>query len=577
MGRIIKLPEDVVNRIAAGEVVERPASVVKELVENSLDADANYIEISLLAGGKELISVSDDGVGMSPEDAILALERHATSKIHNSDDLTAISTLGFRGEALPSIASVSFFELITRPHDLPLGTRIVVDHGELLERCESGAKRGTTVIVRELFSKIPARRKFLKSDRSELEQCIDVVTKLAIPYFSVGFRLEHSGSEILYLPPSSSEKERILSLFGDEIQAELIPFDKVVGECHIYGVACPRSFHRPRPDRQFFFLNRRPIKSGLLSAAVKRAYENLIPPKRHPVVFLFIEVPPELVDINVHPAKLEARFRREEVTFGSVVQALREVIGGTPSPVKSQIPFVLGEKQPSLLNPQNLEFPLPQRQFPGTKIRPNDEDLMGVLEKLTSSMEVSISEPKPKFLQLNNTYIIVETSGGILLIDQHAAHERVIFEKIMSAFENEDVVSQKLLFSAAVKLSPQAMQRVVTLWDLLLSLGFELEVVDQTTIHILAMPMFIKGDVAQLLSEVIAELGDLGDGKNIKREIATAIACKSAIKAGQTLSEDEMSALFDQLFATDDPFHCPHGRPTTVKFTLSQIEKMFGR
>lgn len=577
MGKIIKLPEDVVNRIAAGEVVERPASVVKELVENSLDAGANYIEISLLAGGKEFISVSDDGVGMSPDDALMALQRHATSKIQSSDDLTSISTLGFRGEALPAIASVSFFELITRPNDLHLGTRILVDNGELLERHETGAKYGTTVVVRELFSKIPARRKFLRSDRAELEQCLDIIIKLAISYFTVGFRVEHSGNEILYIPPSSNERERIFSLFGDEIGDELIPFDRVVGEYHIYGFACPRSLHRARPDRQFFFVNRRPIKSGLLSVAIRRAYENLIPPRRHPLVFLFIDVSPEFVDVNVHPAKAEVRFRREEMVFGLVVQVLRESVGGMPSPANFTAPFVLTDKESLPLHSQHLEFPLSKRASPGVKFKPVEQDIIEVLEKLTSPTDSFVSEPRPRFLQVNNTYIVAETSGGVLFVDQHAAHERIIFERIMSAFEKEDIISQKLLFPVVARFSPQVMQKIVSLWDLLFSVGFELEAVDQATLKILAIPMFIRGDAVQFLNEVISEVYDLGEVKDIRREIAVSMACKSAIKAGQTLSDEEISVLFDQLFAADDPFHCPHGRPTVVKFTISQLEKMFGR
>jgi len=584
MGRIKKLPDHVANRIAAGEVVERPASVVKELIENAIDAGATYIEIALTQGGKELVQITDDGSGMTREDVVLAIERHATSKISDVDDLESITTLGFRGEALPSIASVSLTEIVSRTADSELGYRVLIDHGEINEQGEFGARIGTTVSVRQLFGKIPARRRFLKSDRAEVARCNLWIIRISLIHPEISFRVETDERESFYTPAVGTYMERIEQIFGAEFAGQLLEIEYIAGDYHVFGYAGDRTLHRARASEQYFFLNGRSIKSILVSGALKRAYSGLIPPGRHAVAFLFIEAPPGLVDVNVHPAKMEVRFRREDAVFGTVFKAIANVIGSSASPAAKPHPQAI-LSPPLDSQPMNLDFPQPNRPMPGQKIRPNtiEEDLSSLTEQIVSNShkkETGVEKvyETPKFIQILNTYIVVPTSDGMLLIDQHAAHERVLFERVMESLDSENSLGQRFLIPVEFVFPLHLMPVLAKFLDRFAALGFEIEIASQDRVRILAVPSFVK-DIAlrELLQEIIEEISEGQNTPTVSKNFAASIACHSAIKGGQKLSEDDMRSLFEALFASDYPYHCPHGRPTMIKFDPLQLEKMFGR
>ncbi len=576
VGKVIKLPEEVANRIAAGEVVERPASVVKELLENSLDAGANYIEIFLLRGGKELVQVVDDGEGMSPEDALLALQRHATSKITSAADLEAITTFGFRGEALPSIAAVSVLELVTRKRGSSAAFRVVVDNGEVVEEVETNAPPGTSVSVRELFAKLPARRRFLKSDQTEHSQCLQWITRLALASPQVTFRVEADGRECLYLPAVSDYASRIGQLFGDELLERLLEISHEEGDYSVFGFVGERTLHRSRTSDEYFFLNGRPVRSSLLTGALHKAFAGLLPPRRYPVAFVFVDAPPELVDVNVHPAKLEVRFRREEAVFGAVYRAIAKAVGERPLPAAKPKPSVL-VPPPSA---QMLRLDLPQSVRPPRQSAPGIErEIADLVSRIASDVEVEPRQAEPQFLQIHEAYIVVQSRDGMLVIDQHAAHERILYERTLRALEESAKQGQRLLFPVEVHIAPHWAPVLTKLLPKLAAVGFEIEIVDQNTARLLSVPSFVhNADYAELVRDVLEELSEYNpESPGIVRRLAASIACHAAIKAGQKLSQDEMGALFDALFECEDPYHCPHGRPTVVKFTVAELERMFGR
>jgi len=584
MNHIIKLPDWVANRIAAGEVVERPASIVKELVENSIDANATYIEIILKNGGKEFIQITDDGEGMSSEDVLMSIQRHATSKIHDADDLESITTMGFRGEALPSIASVSSTEIVSRQIKSDIGFKVLIDNGEIIEQYEAGAPKGTTVTVSGLFDKIPARKRFLKSDKSELSRCSLWITRLALANPGISFKVESDERETFYTPATGTYLERIEQIFGSEFAEQLLPIEYNSTEYTIYGFVGDRTLHRARATDQYFFLNSRAIKSALISAASKRAFFNFIPPRRYLVAFIFIECPPEFVDVNVHPAKIEVRFRREESVFGAVYRAISNAIGTKPSPAAQPSPQ-FDITPPIDSQPMRLDFPQPKRKSPGVKIRPNPTlagqqlgTLVNQIIDSTREQQYSLDTSQPKFLQIMNTYIVTTTLDGVLLLDQHAAHERVLYEKVVESLEQESSFGQRLLFPFDVFLPTHWMPTLMQFIKDFANVGFEIEIISNDKVKILSVPSFVRNqDYGALLMDIMREISEGGRMPEITKSFAASIACHSAIKAGQMLTQEDMESLFDALFACDDPLHCPHGRPTVIKFTTAQLEKMFAR
>ncbi|MCK5833392.1 DNA mismatch repair endonuclease MutL [bacterium] len=579
MSDIVVLSEYVANRIAAGEVVERPASVVKELVENSIDADATRIEILVEEGGKNLVVVTDNGYGIAPNQIYLALTRHATSKISDADDLRHINTLGFRGEALPSIASISRIEIISRNIANELGAKAIIDHGKILDLNEVGAQIGTTVRVAELFYNTPARRKFLKTAITEFGHVLDICERVSAAYPRVAFVLKHGSKVHMDFPRVNTYKERLIALWGSERVSEMKEIEAGEPGVAVFGFAAPPNIHWGSRRNIRFVLNGRPIESKTLSAAIKRAYEGTLPSGQFPQVMLYLEVDPELVDINVHPMKLEVRFRRTDSIFKAVTRAISSAIEAKADghffdiirkPGSFSSDFTMRSPQNA---PANFDFESPQRE-------------KAITEHEIFSTPTFYNPPRndrdegvlPAFWQIHRTYIFAETKGGIIIIDQHAAHERILYEEILERLHKEPGVGQRLLFPIAIKLNGFQETTLDESRESLESLGFEFGPTAPGHILVEAVPQEIPhfGEGKALL-EMLDDIADGGAGSSAIEEFAALAACHMAIKAGDKMTSEEMAYLFDRLFATQSPYTCPHGRPTIVKISIDELEKRFER
>lgn len=577
--RIRILPDHIANQIAAGEVVERPASVVKELVENSLDAAAVRLEIDVRNGGKTEIRVVDDGTGMERQDALLAIDRHATSKIRDEDDLRSISTLGFRGEALPSIAAVSRFELETAPVNGETGTRIRVHGGKVVDVKEVARQRGTTVRVRSLFYNMPARAKFLRSAAAETRAISEAVTSLALANLSTAFRFASNDRELLNLPRTGELLDRIADIWGEELADTLIPIDDATEGLRIAGLVQRPAATRPGSRRVYLFVNGRPFVDRFIVRAAEEAYRTTIPRGHRPSLFLYLDLPPGLVDVNVHPAKAEVRFRDKMGAESAVTRAVRTALEGLESapsavlgpgssqlvPSSRRVVRAATERQGSG-RPQ-LAFFVPQGQEDGSAEAGREDDR---------------PVPRRAMWQVHDAYILAETASGLIIVDQHSAHERVLFERLMAAFESGGAASQRLLFPITIRLSAAEFQAVEELAGILSRAGFELEPFGSHTVIIHAVPRPHEAfDGERCFREMVEELthgSELVDSaRNQHERVAKSFACKAAIKAGQPLSEGEMAELFDQLFATELPGHDVHGRPTILRLTLEELARRFGR
>ncbi|MDQ3605207.1 MAG: DNA mismatch repair endonuclease MutL [Gemmatimonadota bacterium] len=581
--RIHILPDTLANQIAAGEVVERPASVVKELVENALDAGASRVEVAVRNGGKTEIRVTDDGSGMGREDALLSLDRHATSKIREPRDLAAISTLGFRGEALPSIASVARLSLETADREGE-GTRLVVTGGKLTAVEACARRRGTTICVRNLFFNTPARAKFLRSVAAEMRAISEVVTTLALAYPATAFRLDSNGRELLDLPAVPDVRGRIAALWGEQAARELIPVTHREGSIVLTGRVQRPNSATPGTRRAYLFVGSRSFSDRSLLRAAERGYRTTIAPGVRPSLFLFLEVADGEVDVNVHPTKAEVRFRDPNSVERVIEEGVRAALGTLasaphlarsateasaaapapeappPPPEEEQITlFVAGQPVPADDAAEHAENgPLPTGSAP--------------LPELS----------RPAMWQVHNTYILAETRGGLIIVDQHSAHERVLYEQLMQHWANGGAASQRLLFPITLRLSPSEYALVEELSSLLARAGFEVEPFGSRSIIVHAVPNpHPYFDAERCLREMVAELTDgspLVDAARTQHQrIALSFACKAAIKAGQRLSQQEISELFDRLFATELPYHDIHGRPTIVQLSLSELHQRFGR
>ena len=604
--RIRILPDRVANQIAAGEVVERPASVVKELVENALDAGSRRIDVALRGGGKTEIRVADDGTGMEREDALLALDRHATSKIREAEDLHRVSSFGFRGEALPSIAAVSRFELETAPEGGGAGTRIRVRSGRIQSVDEVARRPGTTVTVRALFGDLPARAKFLRSASAETRSCSEAVTLLALSNLETAFHVESNARPVLDLPRADSLRLRAADLWGPETASEMLAADRTSGEVRVAGLV-------QRPDaagrgtgRRHLFVNGRPFQDAGLHRIVDEAYRTTVPGDVRPAFLLYLSVPPRTVDVNVHPAKAEVRFRERTEIEAAVREAVRIALAGLESaaPVGSA-PAVRererggsgqeeGRGGPRAPGGPGRE-PAPGREptpgrGPEAGARPSQLALFvpGGGEGSAEGEEgdagpAADRAAPPELWQLHDRYILASVRDGLLLIDQHSAHERVLFEAVMRRFEDEGRgSSQRLLFPITLRLDPAEYSAVEELSGLLRRTGFELEPFGDRTVIIHAAPQPHPGfDAERCFREMIEELTHgsalVDSARNQHERIAKSLACKGAIKAGQPLSRAEMAELVDRLFATELPGHDVHGRPTILRLTLDELERRFGR
>jgi len=655
MGRIHVLSENVANKIAAGEVVERPASVVKELLENALDAGARRIRVSVEAGGKKLIQITDDGCGMVRDDAMLAFERHATSKIRNADDLLNVATLGFRGEALPSIASVSRLRLETHAPEDAAGTVIEIAGGKILTVEEAGLPLGTCITVRDLFFNIPARRKFLKAESTELSHIASLVTHYALAHPEMHWELHSATHAILVAPPVPDHAQRIYQVFGKETLDQLIPLaallpleriglpkpppwrrseseeleEVVNGEVKLHGFISRPEIQKLNRTSIFIFVNGRLIRDRLVQHALTEAYRNIIPPTVYPVVLLFLEMPPTEVDVNVHPSKVEVRFRQSAVLHDFIRDSVRArlmqsrpvpsfmtEIRATPSASPSLTPsardvgsselhipeadaaFALRTQDPppftaplqfegsgftveanaaipvARFGPQTFGSAAAPSAVRGNGCSPEvaDEDAPAGLESLASLKPVA---------QIRDSFIVAINPQGLWIIDQHVAHERILFEKICKQRLAESPERQQLLMPLIVELTPGQMAVFAEVSDELNRNGFEVEPFGSRTIAVKTTAAGVSAsDVEHLLHEILEQFEREEQVLNLDRirtNIAASIACHAAIKVNMPLEQNKMEWLLAELAKTDCPMSCPHGRPVVLRYSVKDIQKAFKR
>jgi DNA mismatch repair protein MutL len=659
MGRIRVLSDQVANKIAAGEVVERPASVVKELLENSLDAGATRIRIDVEAGGKKLISIQDNGCGMVQDDAMLAFERHATSKIHDVDDLLGISTLGFRGEALPSIASVSRLQLETRTPEEHAGTRVEIAGGKLLKVEEAGVPPGTVITVRDLFFNVPARKKFLKAESTELSHIATLVTHYALAHPDKHFELHSVTNAILVAPPVKSHSERIYQVFGKETLNQLIPIaaesdlERVglpephpwrrepdyeapaPGKVRIHGFISKPELQKLNRNSIFVFVNGRLVRDRLVQHALAEAYRNILPPTVFPVVLLFLELPAAEVDANVHPAKTEVRFRQQAFVHDFVRDSVRAALmkarpvpeftreitanptarsglspGAIPSGFPPGVPMAqVHENQILALAPHELPPLTANLEFGGsTHIAGNAAAPAAVFSPsaiTTAELRIRVSHsgncaPLPDISddgqsgddapqlsrlqplgQIRDSFILAVDQEGLWIIDQHVAHERVLFEKVLKQRTAENVEQQRMLMPMIVELTPGQQIVFAEISDELRHNGFEVELFGSRTIAVKASPAGIEAsDIERMLHELLDQFEREQQTENleaVQHRIAASIACHAAIKVNTPLEQNKMEWLLTELAKTECPMTCPHGRPVVLRYSLKEIQKAFRR
>ena len=564
------LEPQVVAKIAAGEVVERPASVVKELVENSLDAQATHITVELEAGGLGLIRVSDDGHGILPHEMTLALLRHATSKISDIDDLESVATLGFRGEALPSITAVSRLTLYSRPTGSDLGQEVEVRWGEVAQPTTAGGPVGTTVTVRGLFDNVPARRKYLRTPGAEAARIGDLISRLALAFPEVQFRLRHDGRETLLSPGNGSWSDSLAAVYGVQVAQGMLQASwELEGEGYsAWGFVSSPSLHRANRSYITFLINRRLVQSRTLSYALEEAYQGFLPQRRYPLAVLCLQVPPAQLDVNVHPAKREVRLSQEGKAFTVVQRSVRAALVGS-----SPVPEIrVGEVYTAAASTSATR---PTSFFPATPFASDPAATQAALEGPASSRA---SLPVLRVVgQVQDTYVVAEGPDGLYLLDQHAAHERVVFERICAA-SGEGRLPRLLLEPQSVELTVAQEEMVRTSQELLQRYGFILEPFGDRTYLVRAVPEVAWGsDPGRALTEVLDLAASQGMLKGQEEALSASIACHSAIRAGQKLTIPEMEELVRQLGESDNPHTCPHGRPTTMHISAHHLEREFGR
>lgn len=573
--RIRRLPPELANQIAAGEVVERPASVVKELVENAVDAGARRISIAMEFGGKSLIAVEDDGEGMSPEDARLALERHATSKIATASDLAAIRTLGFRGEALPSIASVSRFRLRSRARGALAGAEIRVEAGRESGVREVGAAEGTLVEVRDLFFNLPARRKFLKADTAEAAQVSRLVTQLALGYPEVGFVLKSADRLLIETPPAGSIEERFHQIYGE--RPDLVAVMKDAAGISVRGFVAALAEHGPVRGPQHVFVNRRMVRDRTITHAIQQAYSVATIKERSPEVHLFIELPPDKVDVNVHPTKAEVRFLEQGLVHEVLRRAVIDALGTGAAPELTLTPAA----EPVAAAPLSLGLGIPS---------PPAASLFGGPPAWTPdsapppSPRESVAQllrPMVPLGQFRNTFIIAVDDDGVAIIDQHVAHERILFEQISERLTSRALESQRLLTPIVLDLRPGDHQTLLQREADLRVLGFDVQDFGGTSLQVTAVPALLEWARSEAaLRAVAADLDGLAPGASVNdalRRMAATMACHAAVKANDPLTREKMQYLLDELRRTAHSSVCPHGRPVVLRITRREIEKNFER
>ena len=590
---IRRLPETLINRIAAGEVVERPASALKELVENAIDAGASHIHVRLSEGGLAMIEVSDDGCGMRPDEIELALERHATSKLPD-EAIEMVETLGFRGEALPSIASVSRVTIESRPQGIADGWKRVVDNGVMIAEGPAALPPGTRVRVEQLFEKIPARRKFLRSPRSEWAAASDVVRRLAMARPDLGFTLEHDGRRTLHVQAGETLEARVAQLVARELAGNSVEVDLFRGDYHLTGIAGLPTYNRGVADHQYLFVNGRPVKDRLLIGAVRGAYADMLARDRHAVLALFLQVPASEVDVNVHPAKSEVRFRDPALVRGMVVSGLRHALS-TGDQRSAQAPsasaMAAWQAEPIAPPPPASQGSMFSQQWrsetrvsdAGPAWRGYEQSVMAPLQGRAEPVVEAARHPLGIARgQISNTYIVAEAEDGLVIVDQHAAHERLVLERLRAAGAGQGTApAQALLIPEVVELEEVACDRLEEAARKLAEFGLALERFGPNAMLVRALPAALaKGDPAKLVADVADDLAHHGDalllGEKLDLVLAT-MACHGSVRAGRQLSVAEMNALLREMEVTPRSGQCNHGRPTWVKLAHGDIEKLFGR
>ena len=610
--KIEVLSPDVANKIAAGEVVERPSAVVKELVENALDAKANRIVVEIENGGRKLIRVSDDGTGMNREDAKLSVQRHATSKVRTAKDIDTIRTLGFRGEALPSIAAVSNFELVTCDRVLEEATKIQIAGGLNTEVTEAGRGPGTTISVKNLFYCVPARAKFLKTTATELSHIGRFIYSISLAWPNVGFKYVIDGNERFSLPPqletvpfSDALKNRLIQLRGDEFAESLIPINYSFEEYSVTGFITNWTKNVLTKQEFYFFVNDRPVYCRWLASVVKRAYGSLLSREYFPYVFIFLNLNPEAVDVNIHPAKREVRFGKEFAVQSAISTAIMNALktrSSAPSVEFSNLsaPETRGGSAKTtsakVFKPANPRDPVTNRLTVEEWKKLYGKKTEKTKEEAEPSIKIKRTEEKPaeKFISVEDkiraigqaagAYIIAEISGvrnGLVLIDQHAAHERINFDIFLKSMETEISTKQALLLPVTVQLTSEQSAIITENLTELCNAGFGIEIFGADTFKIDAVPNNVEtGDLESLLIDISNDFLESGKStrvEEIRKKLALLLVCRNSIKFNQILSIKEMQALVEQLLATTTPWTCPHGRPTMIVLPFDEIEKRFGR
>lgn len=638
--RINVLNSETTNKIAAGEVVERPSSVVKELVENSIDAASKNITIEIVDGGQKSIKITDDGIGIHPDDIECAFKPHATSKIESIEDIYKISTMGFRGEALPSIASVSNIALKSRREEFDFGKEIAIEGGKIDNINEVGCSRGTVIEVRNLFFNVPARQKFLKSSQREAALISDIIMRLALANSNISFKFFKNGKKSFATYCTDDLSETIRSLYGKEVYNNIISFEKHSDIASVHGYIGNSEISRGSRNRQSIFVNKRLIKSKMITAAVENAFKSFLTINKFPFFVLFIDIYPEYIDVNVHPTKSEIKFQQDrsifKLVFDGVHEALRnsfrdtfnisfeeEILPKAPfkdddnikditvnnNKVDDGVHSKIQNEMVEMVDSKIAQIPIDLKSIHSQKennILNNDEkyskidyntsykkefvkeDDIKTTDGLICEKEthINIESRTPKFQELrvigqfNRTYIIAEANKELYLIDQHAAHEKILFEKFRKEIACRKVVSQILLAPVVKELMPEDFICFVENKDIFKSAGFNIEVFGDNTISIREVPIILgKPDIKSFFMEILDNLKDLGSGKaaDVKYNAIATMACRAAVKAHDELSEEEMKYLLNDLRYIDEPFTCPHGRPTIIKFTLGELEKKFKR
>jgi DNA mismatch repair protein MutL len=570
------LPEILSNKIAAGEVVERPASVVKELIENAIDAQSTQVVVEVKKGGRALIRVSDNGVGMERDDALLAIERHATSKIYDESDLFSIATLGFRGEALPSIASVSDMEIVTRAESADAGTRIIVKGGAIKEVSEVGAAKGSMISVNRLFFNTPARRKYLKTDQTEMGHISDTVARTAIAWPHIHFKFFHNGRAMANWGPTPNPLHRIAHVLKGDLQDHLHEVDAHDGDVHAHGFVASPDITRTTSRGLHVYVNHRFVRDKVLHHAIMEGYAGRLMKGKFPVAVLFVTLPPDQVDVNVHPTKSSVRFAAPRQVHGAIAKGVAETLRVLDRPAWGQRPQLRPAHRPHryTIFPSRGEIrepavsPQPMPSSPPRQATPRLWE-----DKPFSSLRI--------IGQLHNTYLVCESEDGLVLIDQHAAHERVVFEALKSGYSDSATATQGLLIPETLELSHREASILDTLLKDLGDIGVGIEPFGGRTYLIRSVPDILAGKPAgPLVMEIIEKVAEIGLASGLHRSVDECLiimACHGAIRARERLSNEQMKTLLRQLDGLDNATHCPHGRPILIRQSLYQIERDFKR